>query len=786
MAYNRIRLISRALSASTLAISASFIAMAASQSGFAQENNGQLQDIVVTAQKREESLQNIPVAVTALNRASLENLQVSNFNNLSGLAPNVTSVTSTSGSNPQVTIRGIIGGNVELGKDSGVALYLDGVYVGRSTGAGFDVADLERVEVLRGPQGTLYGRNATGGAVNYITQAPKGELYWRQDVSVGNLGLLRTRTRIDLPKFGPFSISGNFLHDERDGWVRNTASGLVYDLSDATAGTPYPVGRRTSVKRLGSRNVEAGQIAVRFAPEGAPIVVDYKFDRTHAQYTNRGNQVLVDNSGLDSFRSLAPTFVYQDRLPMGFTTPENLDTWGHNLTITLDLSDAIQFKSITGYRGYKTEFSNDVIGGGFENSLLAPPGGGTFDVLGIIETERDRSFSQEAQLTYDSDLVNLIGGVFYYRQHTKTVNPLYFFAQLPTADVGPVPASGFPSDGDILNKSIAGYGQATIHATEQLDVTAGVRYTHDERNKDSVLNPDPANAFQAKFNHVDWMANVNYRPNNDMTFYAKAGTGYISGGINTALPIAYQPEKLFQVELGAKTDWFDRRLRANIALFHSTYKNLQQSVNDANGFFITDNVGKATIKGLELELTALPVKNLTLSANYGYSKFKYKEFILGVIPGTTTPNDVTDIAYPNFYRPKHTITLNAQYDLPEIGNGMKPSFNVNARWHSDMALYVQPAVFAQTQLNPALTPAQLASLAAVDKFTQDNAIWEIDARASLAAIPLDTAKGKVSVWVRNLLDKNTITNATSVASFGIVSGQFHEPRTYGVDFSIEF
>ncbi|HTH28832.1 MAG TPA: TonB-dependent receptor plug domain-containing protein, partial [Sphingobium sp.] len=380
-----------------------------------------LQDIIVTAQKKEESLQMVPVAVTALDKGKLENLQVQNFNDLAGLAPNLTAVNSGSGSNPIVTLRGIVGGNVEPGRDNGVAMYLDGVYIPRTTGAQFDVADLERVEILRGPQGTLYGRNSTGGAINYITAAPKGKLYARQEVTVGNLGLLRTKTRIDLPKFGAFSVSGTFLHEERNGYVRNVEAGRVWDFSQLPGG--FLNGTRRSVKRLGDRNAESLLASVRYAPESIPLTVDYKFDWTDAQYSNLPKQVLLDlATGFP--RTIPATTTRLDAIAMGFTTPEHLKVFGHNLTITLDLSDEVQFKSITGYRGFTDQYSADVAGGGFENYSPAP-GRSYHEVLGIVAHERDRSFSQEVQLSYRSDIIDAIAGLYYFKQHTRTLNPLF-------------------------------------------------------------------------------------------------------------------------------------------------------------------------------------------------------------------------------------------------------------------------------------------------------------------------------------------------------------------------
>ena len=749
--------------ASGYAIAASLTLLAPS-AAFAQaadETRGvELPEVVVTAQKREESLQKVPVSVTALGRDQVESLKIQSFNDLNGLAPNVTAVSSVSGSNPTVTIRGITGGNVEPGRDNGVALYLDGVYISRTTGAQFDIADIERIEVLRGPQGTLYGRNSTGGAINYITSPPKGEFYARQELSAGNLGNFRTKTRIDLPKMGAFSISGTFLHEERDGWVRNTEPRRVWNFSGLPGG--HLKGDRRSVGRLGDRNTEAGLLAIRFAPESIPLVVDYKYDRTNAEYSNLAQQVLFDIALTTFPRSVPATTTRLNAVPMGFTTREKLKVFGHNLTATYDISEKVQIKSITGYRGFKDTYSNDVIGGGFEN-LSFGPGFSYFEPLGIVSYERDRSFSQELQISYRSTFVDAIGGVYYFKQNTRTVNPLFAFQFLNPPNL-PAPLNTTDADND--NKSVAGFGQATFHLTEQLDVTGGLRYTKDTRESSAPLTPGVPD-FRAKFTHTDWTVNATYRPTQAINLYAKAGTGYLTGGIFNQL--AFKPEKLLQFEVGAKTDWLNRRLRVNVAAFHSKYDDLQASANNPNPPFLfqTFNVGKAEIQGFELEILALPIDELTLSANWGYNEFKYKEFVL---PGL---GDVADVANSRMYRPKQNLSLSADYRFPEFSNGMKPSVSVNARWRSDMSLYLLPAAF------------QVGSAGlAIDEFTNENSSWRVDARASLADIPVGGSKAKLSAWVRNAFDDRTIANATSVG--GLITGQFPEPRTYGLDFSVEF
>lgn len=749
-------------------------ALLGTQAAFAQTQGG-IADIVVTAQKREESLQDVPVAVTALSTEAIENAQVRSFTDLDGLSPNLSVAQGTSTSTPILMMRGIIGYNLANGVDSPIATYLNGVYLPRLAGAAFDAADLERVEVLRGPQGTLYGKNSTGGAISFITAAPKGEFYARQELTFGNDGRFRTKTRVDLPKVGAFSISGTLVHDEIDGYVRNSQPGISRDYSVATRGYQ---GVQTSPKSLGSNNSESGIIAVRYAPDSLPIVADYTFLQSDLTASPRPSQTLEFNPAVAQLIGAQPfvggtatsSTTRLDEIAGGFYGHERLKTWAHMLTFTLDLPGDVQLKSITGYHGFSVNTVTDFTG----NGLLVWPdptspsfGQPTALLLSTI-AERSKNFSQEFQLTYDTDLLSLIGGVYYSRERTVSVTPTWIAQPVP---VGVVPNDAVTyNDSTARNSSRAVFAQGTFHISDQLDFTGGLRYTNDKRASDSrsVLFGRPIDDFAETFNNVSWMANLTYRPSNDVMVYAKASTGYLSGGVFNGF--AFDPEKVTQYEIGAKLDLLDRRLRVNAAAFYSDYKNKQVGQNNEQSIYVFQNAGQAKIKGFEVEVTAAPVDGVILTANYGYTDFKYDEYI---IP-TDVDNDLTTPPVPVDYAgtiratrvPKHTIALGAEYKAPTIGE-MQPSFNLNARWRSRIDLLPFPTYSA-----------------AADAAMRDNSFWDIDARASLAAIPLGRVEGKVSLWTQNLLNKKKIVDGNDLGLAAVAT--FGRGRTYGVDFAVEF
>ncbi|MBW8910496.1 MAG: TonB-dependent receptor plug domain-containing protein, partial [Sphingomonas sp.] len=253
----------------------------ASQSG--------LQDIVVTARRTSESLQRVPVAVTGLNAAMISNLQIQNFGDVAKTVPNLDSQRQFgSASAPQFYLRGVSTGSLKFEQDAGIGLYIDGVYLGRPAGTAFNLADIERIEVLRGPQGTLFGRNSTGGAINFITAAPKGEFGVKAEGTYGNYDRIKGRVTVELPALGPLSARISYLHDENRGYVKNSTPGRVFAFT-------APFGAARSAKTFGAENTDAVAVAVRL--DLNPLTIDYKFDYTDKVSTQLGQQLLFAPAG---------------------------------------------------------------------------------------------------------------------------------------------------------------------------------------------------------------------------------------------------------------------------------------------------------------------------------------------------------------------------------------------------------------------------------------------------------------------------------------------------------
>jgi len=790
---------------------------------FAQESGtGGLKEIVVTAQRREENLQKVPVAVTAIGADDLAQMRVTNIKDLTGLAPNLTLNTQGLQSNPTVTIRGVTSGVSNNAVDPKVGIYLDGVYIGRTVGSIFDLADIARVEVLRGPQGTLFGRNATGGALSLTSALPKGEFAVKGSLSAGNDDARRAKISVDLPQVGPFSARVSYLHDEIEGDVKNSLAGETIDLRPRAP--EWPVFRFTD--RLGSRNVDGVQVAIR--GDFDKLTADYRFDYTDSNNTGRAAQNLgiipTDSTAglVGGLWALTPLFggtanQSVDRLKTvaAGTSEEHVETWGHSLTLEYKLNEAVKLKSISAFRGFEQDpniydlgatggirFSATQLGvpaipafgipgSGFLAGDLAtvfgnPPGPHDYTyALLTSRSTKQKQFTQELQVQVSQEKYDLTAGIFYFHENSPATDVLGIIQPISNGVVvvNPLMDAIFGSGTSrsrAKNDSTAGYVQGTYHITDQWDVTAGMRYTEDERevNISEVAFAQgaavPIGDYNFKFNKTNYNVVLAYKPSSNITAYAKVSTGYVAGGLLSGIP--YNPETLTSYELGLKSQLFDNRLRANLAIFYSDYKDLQIQ-NFVNGAQTFENAGKAALSGFELELMALPMEGLTLDANVGYTDTDYKKFLttdprLPLSPlGAGVIGDVADIA-ESTYKSDWTLRFGVQYEAPKFSNGMYPYIRADANWRSEYPLTALPIYsFAGGPIDP------------LNDERVREAYWLLNGRIGLADIPVGRGKTSLSIFGNNILDEDYIDFGTPVLA---LQGQYARGATYGVELGFEF
>lgn len=787
-----------------LATSCSLVAMFTMTPSIASETTEQnrpnasdgygLQDIVVTAQRREESLQDVPVAVTAINSDTLAQMRVANVGNLSGAAPNLQISLQGIQSTPIISIRGVTGGSSNNGVDPKVGIYLNGVYVGRSVGAVFDLADIERIEVLRGPQGTLFGRNATSGALSLVTSPPKGEFGVKQDLSYGNYDAFRSRTILNLPAVGPLSVKASYLHDEMRGDVTNLLAGETIDF----ALREPSFGKLKFVDRLGSRNVDAVQVAARLDLDN--VTIDYNFDWTDMRSSSRAVQQLGPiNDGLgylvqalNGYQPYIGGITNQSARPLkqvaNAISQEHVTVQGHNVTLAWNVSDAVTFKSITALRKMKQRPNiHDLAATGgtvFDLTnllvfLVEPPAVPNLEDINLstinpneriysLLTARSTSqkqFTQEFQVQVSQDHFDLVAGAFYFREKSPALDVLGVMQEVTNGVVIPNFLDGQFGSGVTesvtKNNSIAFYGQGTIPVSDTVDISLGLRYTEDKRQTNLMrisaaqggdLEPG---IYKSNYSKMTYTAIVNWKPTADVTAYAKIASGYNAGGIMSGMP--YDPENLTSYELGLKSSFADNRVRFNGALFFMDYKDLQtQTFN--NGVQSFQNAGKAKAKGIEMELDVVPARGLTLSGSLGYTDFDYKEYIIN---GT----DVADVARPPYFA-SWTGRATAHWDFAELSGGATPFIRAEGRYRSKSYLTATPLLPVETE-----------------KLNTTPAYWLVDGRLGISDISMGGTKVNLSGWVKNVFDKRV---ADWGASAGPLNGIFNWGRTYGVDLGLAF
>lgn len=750
-----------------------------------------LADIIVTAQKREQSLQDVPVAVTALSGETLTANRITSVTDLTGLAPGVTVRSSAGGSSiPSFTIRGSVSYGVVPGSDRQVSTYLDGVYLSAPRGATFDLPDVQRIEVLRGPQGTLFGRNATAGAVSVSTRDPEGKVGVTGRFTVGNRDQYRFHLGVDTPQIGPLSAYFSVLHDYRRGDIRNAGAGQIWDRTSS----PDPLARsvQRSPRWLGTKNVNAYFAAVKF--ETGDFVTTYKFDSTKSAGTPEGVALNGISDGNDALSRFLRTLVATQPTPVniaadgkrpdvvnnGFAIRVNQKNFGHNLTSTMRVSDSITLKNVFGYRQSRI-FSASPIDGMSSLTLTAAAApllglpaslvGSPFVGFGTAALVRNKQWSEEFQLNYNSDFLTLTAGALWFksidRSGTNHVPTTVGFTPYPGGVIG---VTNFT---DTLNRaqSTAAYLQAEVHVTPQIDIVGGARVTHDKKSGRFIIKTATdfvTPSFTYKKTRPSWLIGVNYKPVDDILLYGKYSTAFVSGG--SIAGYGFAPETAASWEAGIKTELLDRRLRANLALFAVTYKNLQTSqsatlvpdVPDYVGTFILSQGGPVKARGFEAEVTAAPVRGVTIGGSLSYTKTKATDvnpLILAASGGS----------YSMSFRPKWTSGAWAQLRTQPLIGDAYLSLRGDANWQSSMLI----------DSNPTRTLTWAPNFPKVDPY------WLVNARLALTDIKVGGLESEVALWGKNLTDTRSAIYGLNLNN-ALAASSFLTARTYGVDLMVRF
>lgn len=724
--------IARQLTVSGLAIGAM---ISISQTSLANLNRSDaLETIWVTAQKREQSLQTAPVAISVLTALELEAQGITGFDELSdGSIPSLRILPfGNTPSTKVITIRG--NGPLDVGqvtREGSVALYLDGIYLGRSQGLAMEYAELQRIEVLRGPQGTLFGRNATGGAVSLISQRPSGTLGLKQTVGTGRYDALRSATHLNLPAFAGLSIKLDYLHSERDGWVDNAAPGQ----SDYNA-----------------YDKDGGRVSLRWQA-AEQLLVDYSYDRSDVDVTQNYFQLYEDNIGVIG---VEPGRQKKTRFPVNTLDPTTTKQEMHALTASWDWSDKLTLKSLTAYRELDEDTNNNFAGALYFNGLIAAS-----DI-------QQQQFSQELQFVGTSEQVEWVAGLYYFEEKVdETLLNLFtldIFGSITGTPLTQIPPllGAPPRVISAESKSTAVYGQATWTPPilqDRIHITFGARYTEDDKSGQRFeIGLD---RFNLDTENVDPLITFAYDWSDSVSSYIKWSSAYKAGGVNSraASFSAYLPEEVDTLELGLKSEWWDRRLRINAAVFATNFEDIQIDVADRFNAAIAETINgnkTADVDGLELDITLVPLTGLSLNLSYTY--------LDGDMP--LQPNPLAAGALEQFafaQTPQHAGSVSASYTFAPTRYGT----------------FIAHADITSTD--------QYAYVAFGDE--RKDAYTLLNARLSLTDIKLGQQPGrfKVSVWGKNLTDEDYVVFALPLGNPPLAVTQVYgTPRTAGIDFSYEF
>jgi iron complex outermembrane receptor protein len=791
-------LVCSALTASAAMTTAALAQAATSAAPDAPGGVTTLTEIVVTAQKRSQNLQNVPIAVTAVTAKILAANRITNVLSLGTVVPNLSVRASAGGvSLPAFTMRGITSYGVVPGSDKEISIYIDGVYIGSSTGSAFDLPDLQRIEVLRGPQGTLFGRNATAGAVSLITRDPSSDFGFNQELGAGNYRQFRSKTRVDTGTFGPLSASLTYVHDERLGDIKNRGAGQVWFVP-ASTGEPT---KQVSPSTLGAHNIDTWFGAVAYKPTNNFKAV-YKFDYSTNHYTASGVGVVGINPAvplagpyLGAVVSLQTNPIIfsgaerPDSVNNNFTTPSYSKAYGHNLTADYTINDHFSVKNILAYRYNYLRSHNqlDGLGGLFVNTTIKTfvnPGltvGSPFAALGIEQSGFSKQWSDEAQLNYTSDQLHVTAGLLYFTIESRSGGSPGVENDFALTDFPQAP--GYPGSGVFQNgyslarnkaKSYAAYTQAEYKFTDQLEAVGGVRITKDEKTGSFTGDNGLGGPNLVPFTPYDqtkpsYMAGLNYKPMDNVLIYGKYSTAFVSGG--TSGTISYKPETTESWEAGLKTDLFERRLRFNLALFDVKYEDIQSAQSGVNvghpelGLVIID-LGNSHGRGFELETSAVPMKGLTLSASTGYTDYYFTKVNPGLGPfgHPATVNNFSPTLLPRW-----TANLAADYETVPLFQEMTMDFRVDAAYRSKELTNPYPS-------------DNIPAYAAVQNVP---AVWLVNAHVALQHIKMPHGQAEIDLWANNLFDDKSITFPDILGDF-VAGTEYQSARTVGVDFKYNF
>ncbi len=715
----------------------------------ASKQSHSLEEVTVTAQKRKQSLQDTPIAISALNDKQLVELNISSLDTLgNGAIPSLRILPS--GNTPSTLVMTIRGnGPLDISqttREGSVAVYMDGFYLGRSQGLGNEWADLERIEVLRGPQGTLFGRNATGGTVSLTSKKPSGKFGLKQIVSVGNYDAFRSVTHIDFPETYGVNAKIDYFHSERDGWVKNPAPGSA---------------------NYNEYNKDGGRLSLN-SNISDTVSIDYVYENSKIDVTQNYFQLSEDTLGLIGVESGR-----QSRTRFSDTQLEPTETTqqSHALTVAWDISDKLTMKSLTSYRELDEDVSNNWNGTLYFNGLVVE-----------VDIEQEQ-WTQEFQLIGTHDRLEWVAGIYSFKeevkdnlQNTFTLDSFGLITGTPNTAIPQTTIFttlqpntntiiSFPWQGRQVQadtESAAVYGHATFTPPildDKLELSLGLRYTQDEKSGDRMEGT--FRRFNEDWEHINGSITANYNWTDNLSSYLTWGTAYKAGGVNARSEnfTPYDEEDVETIEIGTKYEFWGQRARLNAALFSTDYNDMQIDVNNPANVTLSETINarnKVEVSGAEVDLTISALQGLVVNLSYTY--------LDGDIP--LQPNSFEGGALKQLYlsqTPQHAGALSMDYTFKPWSVGtLSLHLDATSTDRYDYVAFGNQRQDSYTLFNAKITMANI-------KFSQNS------------------GELKLSAWGKNLADEEYVVFAFPVSDPAIsVVQAFGDPRTYGIDATYQF
>ena len=698
-------------------------------------------EIIVSAQKELQNIQDVPIAISVVSGETLKDTLVVNVLDLTNTLPNVQiNSFSNSPDSAVFTIRGIGVNDADPYVGTTVSVVVDGTVVGVNTAALLSLFDIERIEVLRGPQGTLFGANTTGGVINVVTKRPTGEWGGEAQLAYGNYNEFVANAALNIPLGENLAGKISVLHNSNSGYFRNFIDN----------------------RRLGARNITTvrGYLQYDDGNYDATLIAEYTATRNDSQ-----TGVLIAQEGELFFRPGETTDPFSFRRGQSPDQPNSHDRDTYAISLEQNLVTGIgTLTSITSYREY--------------DNLLFSDDDAVSDVL--LQTRRaitHRQFSQELRNLVDiTDQTRLIVGAFYFGQS-------YFLDQDGKLD-GFLAGLGQPQTQDQENWSASVFGQIYQDLTPDLTLQAGIRYTYERTTAVSTsansINPDGPSRFddpiipgslvrasgREGWNNLGWKLGLDYRATDDVLLYGYYARGFKSGGFTGRIVIAedigpFNPEELDTFEVGMKADLLDRRLRLNVAAFLNKYDDMQVVQNltfpsGANSATIT-NAGKAESKGFEIEATAVPTDGLTLTGSLAYLDAEFIEYDTRALDSSGNLVPVSFAGNRLMNAPRWSASTGVNWE-GRVGPG---ELNIGAQYS-----YTSSKFTSVTNLPSELVPS----------------IELVNAHINWKPDDLGVTIG---LWARNLFDERFFNQKLALPGIGTLAS-LGPPRTYGVDVRVEF